>query len=66
MDRFGREMAPDFELEDAASQFPNLAQAAAHAIEVDQVYAFLAAIFSCSSALDVYWKEDGLADSVSF
>lgn len=41
MDRFGREMAPSFELAsqdpDAANRFPNLARAAELAMEVYQV-----------------------------
>jgi hypothetical protein len=41
MDRFGRDMAPSFDLvsqdPDAANRFPNLAQAAELALEVYQV-----------------------------
>ena len=37
MDRFGREMAPSFTVEGAEGRFPNLAQAAALVIEIDQV-----------------------------
>ena len=37
MDRFGREMAPSFDIENADLRFPNLAQAASLAIELEQV-----------------------------